>query len=64
VAIPACAKAMWSAYSTEQGGVDEARFYEAFGFGDSPAMADELGQLVPPRVRIVVASIDQPWGRR
>ena len=46
MAIPACAKAMWSAYSTEQGGVDEARFYEAFGFGDSPAMADELGQLV------------------
>ena len=26
--------------------MDEARFYEAFQFGDSAALADELGQLV------------------
>ncbi|MCD2164861.1 ASCH domain-containing protein [Comamonas koreensis] len=37
---------MWSAFSLEQGGIPEERFYEAFGFGDSPALADELGQLV------------------
>lgn len=37
---------MWSAYSLEQGGIQEERFYEAFGFGDSPSMADELAQLV------------------
>ena len=37
---------MWSAYTRSVGGVDEARFYEAFQFGDSAALADELGQLV------------------
>jgi uncharacterized protein YhfF len=37
---------MWSAYTAARGPVDEARFYEAFSFGDSPEMADELGQLV------------------
>jgi uncharacterized protein YhfF len=46
VAIPEFAKSIWAAYSAAQGGVDETRFYEAFSFGDSDAMADELGQLV------------------
>lgn len=46
MAIPENAQSIWSAYSIKQGGVDEARFYEAFSFGDSDAMADELGQLV------------------
>lgn len=44
--IPAHVLSMWSAYSLEQGGIQDDRFYEAFGFGDSPSMADELGQLV------------------
>lgn len=44
--IPAHVLSMWSAYSLEQGGIQEERFYEAFGFGDSPTLADELGQLV------------------
>jgi uncharacterized protein YhfF/GNAT superfamily N-acetyltransferase len=37
---------MWSAYARSVGGIADARFYEAFQFGDSQAMADELGQLV------------------
>jgi len=44
--VPANAEALWSGYARSVGGVDEARFYEAFQFGDSPALADELGQLV------------------
>ncbi|WP_312415618.1 ASCH domain-containing protein [Comamonas sp.] len=46
MAIPSHVLTMWSAFSLEQGGIQEERFYEAFGFGDSPALADELGQLV------------------
>ena len=46
MAIPENALSIWSAYSATQGGIDESRFYEAFCFGDSDAMADELGQLV------------------
>lgn len=37
---------MWSAFAAEAGGIEEDRFYEAFGFGDSPSMVDDLGQLV------------------
>lgn len=37
---------MWSAYSLTEGGIKDERFYEAFSFGDSSAMADELGKLV------------------
>ena len=37
---------MWSAFCLEQGRIEDDRFYEAFGFGDSAALADELGQLV------------------
>lgn len=46
MAIPENVLSIWSEYSTTQGGIDENRFYEAFCFGDSDAMADELGQLV------------------
>ncbi len=46
MAIPVNAQAIWSAYSSAAGGIDESRFYEAFSFGDSAAMADELGQFV------------------
>ena len=44
--VPANVEAMWSAYARSVGGVDERRFFEAFQFGDSAALADELGQLV------------------
>ena len=46
MAIPANAQSIWSAYASASGGIDESRFYEAFSFGDSDAMADDLGQLV------------------
>ena len=44
--IPSHVQTMWSAYSLEVGGIKDQRFYEAFSFGDSSAMADELGKLV------------------
>jgi uncharacterized protein YhfF len=44
--IPEHVQAMWLAYSTVAGGVEDDRFYEAFSFGDSASMANELGQLV------------------
>lgn len=44
--VPANVEAMWSGYARSVGGLDERRFYEAFQFGDSAALADELGQLV------------------
>ena len=44
--VPANVEAMWTEYSCSVGGADEDRFYEAFHFGDSAALADELGQLV------------------
>lgn len=44
--IPSHVLTMWSAFSVEEGGIQDERFYEAFGFGDSPSMANELGQLV------------------
>jgi uncharacterized protein YhfF len=46
MAMPIDAQAMWSAYAAARGGVNEDRFYEAFSFGDSASMADELGRLV------------------
>jgi uncharacterized protein YhfF len=55
VAIPIDAQTIWSAYAAAQGGVDEARFYEAFCFGDSESMADELGQLVVSGVKRATA---------
>lgn len=44
--IPSNVLTMWSAFSLEEGGIKEERFYEAFSFGDSSSMADELGKLV------------------
>ncbi len=40
------AESLWSSYVRFVGGVDESRLYEAFQFGDSAALADELGHLV------------------
>lgn len=44
--IPSHLSAFWSAFTAAVGGVDEQRFLEAFSFGDSPALADELADLV------------------
>lgn len=44
--IPSHVRTMWSAFSLEQDGIKDEKFYEAFSFGDSPSMADELGKLV------------------
>lgn len=45
-AIPPHALGMWRAYVATAGGADEARFYEAFCFGDSQELADDLAALV------------------
>jgi uncharacterized protein YhfF len=44
--IPSHLTSFWSAFSASVGEVDERRFYEAFSFGDSDALADELADLV------------------
>lgn len=36
----------WSAFAATTGEADDARFYEAFYFGDSEALANELAELV------------------
>lgn len=36
----------WQAYVASSTGVDESRFYEAFYFADSEALADSLAELV------------------
>ena len=44
--VPAHLTSFWSDFAKLVGGVDETRFYEAFFFGDSEELADELGELV------------------
>lgn len=44
--IPSHVLTLWSAYSLAEGGIKDESFYEALSFGDSSAMADELGKLV------------------
>lgn len=44
--IPDPLLAYWQAFCAEVAGVNESRFYEAFSFGDSSEMADELATLV------------------
>lgn len=46
MSIPAHLLEFWVEFSKATGGADERRFYEAFCFGDSEAMANELGDLV------------------
>jgi uncharacterized protein YhfF len=54
-AIPTHLAGFWNAFAAAAGGVDEARFYEAFFFGDSTAMADELAALVLQGVKRATA---------
>ncbi len=44
--IPAHLSAFWNEFAKATGGADEERFYEAFFFGDSEEMANELAELV------------------
>ncbi len=44
--IPERYVAFWKAYADAAGGVDDGRFYEAFAFGDSAPLAQELAELV------------------
>ena len=46
MAVPDALREFWNAFAQASGGADESRFYEAFAFGDSPALADELAALV------------------
>lgn len=44
--IPAHLSEFWSEFAKTDGGADEERFYEAFFFGDSEELANELAALV------------------
>ena len=44
--IPPHLTPFWSNFAEVSNGVDEARFYEAFAFGDSEELANELAALV------------------
>jgi uncharacterized protein YhfF len=44
--VPPHLQSFWNAFATATGGATEERFYEAFFFGDSEALASELGELV------------------
>lgn len=46
MAVPSHLKPLWMDFAKLVGGVDEERFYEAFYFGDSEQLANELGCLV------------------
>ncbi len=46
MAIPAHLTTFWNAFAKLIDGVDEARFYEAFFFGDNEELAKELSELV------------------
>lgn len=44
--IPVALAEFWKRFDADAGGVDPARFYEAFHFGDNEALADALADLV------------------
>ena len=44
--VPAHLSAFWSEFAKATCGADEGRFYEAFFFGDSEELANELAALV------------------
>lgn len=46
MSIPSAIAAFWAEFSRQAGGVDDALFHEAFCFGDSEALAQELAELV------------------
>ena len=46
MSIPTHLSDFWNTFAKSIGGVDAARFYEAFFFGDSEQLANELAELV------------------
>jgi len=44
--IPENLRRFWEQFAVATGSADESRFYEAFAFGDSEILANELAQLV------------------
>ena len=46
MSVPSAVAAFWGEFSRQGGGADDASFYEAFHFGDSEALAQELADLV------------------
>ena len=44
--LPVAIAEFWERFRAAAGGIDPARFYEAFYFGDSEALADSLATLV------------------
>ena len=50
-------KAYWQAFSATLPADDEPKLFEAFGFGDTPQMADELGALVTAGIKTATCSL-------
>ena len=50
----------WRAFVASTVGVDESRFYEAFYFADSEALADSLAELVLSGTKRATASAFHP----
>lgn len=55
--IPPECQAFWAAACNAHPALDASCFYEAFAFGDSDAMADELAALVLAGVKRATASL-------
>jgi len=55
--IPANVAAFWYDFVKSVDGIDDARFYEAFCFGDSEALAAELAALVLSGTKLATAGL-------
>jgi len=53
--VPARHDGFWSAFTNASGEPDQSRFLEAFAFGDSEGLADELATLVLQGVKRATA---------
>jgi uncharacterized protein YhfF len=54
--IPSHFTNFWNTFSASVGGVEDDRFYEAFAFGDSEELANELADLVLRGIKRATAS--------
>jgi uncharacterized protein YhfF len=54
--VPSHLTAFWNTFSASIYGVDDSRFYEAFAFGDSEELANELADLVLRGIKRATAS--------
>lgn len=53
--IPPTIQDFWQSFLAHAGDIDEARFYEAFAFGDSEELANDLADLVMRGVKRATA---------